>query len=481
MKIAIIGAGPAGLTAAYILSKNNVKVDVYEATPKVGGLCASFTLWEQTVDIGPHRFFSNDRKVNDLWLEVVGKEYSMVNRLTRIYYKERFFLYPIKLINALRNLGFYEAFNCLTSYFKELAKPVKQDGSFETWVQGRFGKRLYEIFFKTYSEKLWGISCTELDSDFASQRIKKLTLFEAVKNSLFEGKGNKHQTLVDKFAYPHHGCGSVYEKMAIKISESGSSIFLNTPIKQIHTHKGNVTGIEFFDGSSQNYDHVISSMPYTVMVKHLTEASPHIKGLASKLQYRNTIIVYLLIDSMSIFPDNWIYVHSSEQRMGRITNFRNWSSSLYGNKKTTILALEYWCNKDDLFWKDSDKTILSLASSDIVGTNLVKSEYIKKGHVLRIDKSYPLYNKGYKEILLPIVKFTQSINGLSIIGRNGSFKYNNQDHSILMGLFAAENILYNKNHNLNNINSDYDSYQESCTITETGLMENKKNRRINNG
>lgn len=470
MRIAIIGAGPAGLTAAYTLAKSNFKVDVYEAEIQVGGLSASFSLWNQTVDIGPHRYFSNDKKVNEIWLEVVGDDYNMVNRLTRIIYKKKFFYYPIMLFNALVNLGFFEASRCLFSYFKELLYPVRQDGSFESWVQGRFGKRLYEIFFKTYSEKLWGIPCKQLDSDFASQRIKKLSLYEAIENALLSKKENRHATLVDRFAYPIKGSGTVYKKMGDFVVKRGNSIFLNTPVKRVLTNNLKVTGIELFNGIIKEYDHVISSMPYTILVKHLMEAPESIIKLANKLTYRNTIIVYLLIDSTETFPDNWIYVHSKELRMGRITNFRNWDRSLYGNEDKTILALEYWCNYKDPLWESSDFDLISMASSEMVETGLIKSETIEKGHVLRLNKSYPVYDKGYKTVLAPIEEFTNSIFGLSAIGRNGSFKYNNQDHSILMGLLAAENIIQNKTFDLSKINSDYSCYQESYIISETGLQ-----------
>jgi protoporphyrinogen oxidase len=205
MKVAVIGAGPAGMTAAYELAKRGIEVDVYEATNKVGGMAASFQLWNQTVDIGPHRFFSNELRINKLWLELAGNDFEMVDRLTRIYYKQRYFYYPLKPLNALSNLGVLEAANCLFSYAAERVNPTQLDGTFETWVTSRFGKRLFEIFFKTYSEKLWGISCKELDADFAAQRIKKLSLFEAIKNALFSGKGNTHKTLVDQFAYATGG------------------------------------------------------------------------------------------------------------------------------------------------------------------------------------------------------------------------------------------------------------------------------------
>jgi protoporphyrinogen oxidase len=471
MKIAVIGAGVAGITTAYSLTKSNCQVDVFESSGRVGGMAATITLWDQKVDIGPHRFFSNDKQVNDLWLEVAGEHYQMVNRLTRIYYNNKFFNYPLNIGNTLSNLGILEASRCVLSYLKEQFITSKEDESFEAWVQSKFGKRLYSIFFKTYSEKLWGIPCTELDSDFAAQRIKKLSLYEAIKNAALKGRSNKHKTLVDQFAYPLGGTGMVYERMARFVKQSGNHVHLNTPVYRVVNYNGRVIGIELQDGTFKEYDYVVSTMPYTTMVQTLTEVPDKIKQLAQKLTFRNTVIVYLLIESDNIFPDNWIYIHSTELLMGRVTNFRNWVPHLYNNKKETILAIEYWCNQDSEQWNYKDQDFIKLASTEITKTGLVKPGLIKDGHVYRINKCYPVYSKGYKEILNPINNYVSSIENLSVIGRYGSFKYNNQDHSILMGLKAAENIVAKTKHNLFDINTDYETYQESYVITETGLQK----------
>src|SRR5512140_87394 len=261
MKVAVIGAGPAGMTAGYELSKAGASVDVYEAAPQVGGMARTFELWGQKVDFGPHRFFSSDGRVNRLWLEVVGREYAMVNRLTRIYYRRRFFHYPLKAFNALGNLGPFEAARCLASYAREKISPTRLDGSFESWVVSRFGRRLFEIFFKTYTEKLWGIRTSELDADFAAQRIKKLSLYEAIKNALLGGRGNKHKTLVEQFAYPLGGTGSVYARMADAVQRSGGRVHLSAPVRRVLVEGGRATGIELETGERLAYEHVVSSMP----------------------------------------------------------------------------------------------------------------------------------------------------------------------------------------------------------------------------
>jgi protoporphyrinogen oxidase len=476
MKIAVIGAGAAGLTAAYQISKEiqSGKVtilDVYEVGSQVGGLAKSLHLWNQKVDMGPHRFFSNDRSVNKLWLEVVGKDYKMVSRTTRIYYKKRFFDYPLKPVNALRNLGIFEAARCMFSYLKEKVFPTKDTGTFESWITQRFGKRLYQIFFKTYSEKLWGIKCSELDSDFASQRIKRLSLFEAIKNALLGGKGNVHKTLVDQFAYPTGGTGQVYEKMASAIQRNGGHIYLNTGVHKVITSSGKITGIQFENGESKTYDHIISTMPLSLLVSRLPEVPENIKQLAMSLKFRNTILVYLRVNHPALFPDQWLYIHSGDIQMGRMTNFRNWIPELYGEEKDSILCVEYWCNFDDPMWQVEDKELINMASKEVISTGLLHKAGIPEGHIIRIPRSYPVYFHNYKEILKPIQQYLDTIANLQVIGRYGSYKYNNQDHSIFMGLLAAENVLDNRNNNLWEINTDYDTYQESSVISETGLLD----------
>ncbi len=471
MKIAIIGTGPAGMTTAYVLAKNNIPVDVYEASYNIGGLCRSMELWNQTVDLGPHRFFSSDKRVNELWLDVVGNEYEMVNRLTRIYYKNKFFYYPLKIGNVISNLGLLESAASVLSYIYQKLLGSHGDQSFEHWVKGRFGNRLFKIFFQTYTEKLWGIKCVDLDADFAAQRIKKLTMYEAIKNAIFAGRKNIHKTLVDQFAYPVGGTGTVYKKMAALVEKKGNTIVLDSPVYRIITQNNRVTGIELIDGSFKKYDHVVTSMPFTTMVSRLPEVPDKVKQNADQLTYRNTVLVYILLNSTKVFSDNWLYVHSSDLLMGRITNFRNWIPSLYGNEQKSILALEYWCYEEDEMWSFEDKKFIELASSELVNTGLVKEDIIEDGYVVHINKSYPVYSRGYKKILAPIEEYVASIKGLQAVGRYGSFKYNNQDHSILMGLMAAENIMGKACNNLSEVNSDYETYQESYIVTKTGLAK----------
>jgi protoporphyrinogen oxidase len=472
-KIAIIGAGPAGLTAAYELSKDPaIKVDVYEASDSPGGMCKSLRLWDCTVDIGPHRFFSYDARVNRLWLEVAGQDYRMVNRLTRILYRKKFFLYPIAPLDALQKVGFGTAAQCVLAYLKEKIVPTRQDGSFETWVTRRFGRKLYRMFFKTYSEKLWGINCRHLDDDFAAQRIKKLSLMSLLTNMLKRNGGQtSHKTLVDTFAYPLGGTGATYQRMADAIERRGATIRYNHKIQGIAVDGGVAKGVLLNDGKTVAlYDEVISTMPLTDAVKSLREVPSAVMEKIEKLRYRNTVIVYLKTDHPELFADNWLYVHSPELQTGRITNFRNWVPELYGENDCTILALEYWCYDEDRLWIRPDEELIALASDEIRKTGLLKNSDVSEGFVYRVPRSYPTYHKGYKDDLLPVEAYLRTVKNCHFIGRYGSFKYNNQDHSILMGWLLSRNILHGTACDLWSVNTDYDNYQEGSQITETGLV-----------
>jgi len=465
------------MTAAYEISRQLGQevdtLDLFEKSDRVGGLSKSMDLWGQRVDLGPHRFFSHDARINSLWLEVVQGHYEIVDRQTRIYYKKKFFDYPIRPFNALRGLGLLEAARCLLSYMKERIAPTRDTSTFEGWVTSRFGQRLYRIFFKTYSEKLWGIPCTELDSDFAAQRIKKLSLLEAIKNAFFQGMKNKHATLVDQFAYPTGGTGSVYESMQAMIESRGGQILVGTGVERVITVNGKVISLQLENGEIRKYDHIVSSMPISLLVEKLPEVPPSVADHAKSLKFRNTILVYLRVERTDLFTDQWLYIHEKSLQMGRVTNFRNWVSQIYRDSASTILCMEYWCYFEDELWSLDAESMISLAMEEIAQTGLVDREDVTEGHVERLPRCYPVYFRGYREIMKPVETYLSSIAHLHVIGRYGAYKYNNQDHSILMGMLAAENILKGTRHDLWAINTDYEVYQEASVITKTGLMINK--------
>jgi protoporphyrinogen oxidase len=476
-KVVIIGAGPAGLAAAYKLAHNNFDVHVFEASPHVGGLARSFELWGQTVDLGPHRFFSSDKIVNEFWREVIGQDHSIVNRLTRIYYRNKFFYYPLQPLNAFLNLGAVDVCRCIFSYGAAKIRPFEPK-TFEDWVVGRFGRRLFEIFFKTYTEKVWGIPCARLDAEWASQRIKKLSLFEAVKSAFLKDTANKHKTLVDQFAYPKGGSGKLYEKTAEHIRNQGGSIELNAPVARImigrDKERQRAVGVQLQDGRIFDADFVVSTMPLTLMVKSLGIGPQSVIDACNRLYYRNTILAYLEFDNTDIFPDNWIYVHAPEVRHGRIANFRNWCASLTGGKKTTILCIEFWCYDEDPLWHESSIAVGNLAEKELRAIRLIPDHVnCLNSFVLKIPRSYPVYEVGYQKNLKEIIAFVKTIDNVIPIGRNGAFKYNNQDHSILMGLLAAREIITGEPQNIWDINTDSE-YQEKNKIADTGIIPEKK-------
>jgi protoporphyrinogen oxidase len=459
------------LAAAYELAKSGVTCEVFEASPWVGGMARSFQLWGQTVDLGPHRFFSTDPRVNRLWLEVVGRDYRMVDRRTRILFRGRYYDYPLAAANALRNMGPFQAARCVASFLSEKVAPSAPAGggdSFESWVVGRFGRRLYEMFFKSYSEKLWGIPCHELDADFAAQRIKKFSLGEAIKHALGVG-GGRHKTLVDRFAYPVGGSGMVYERMAEEIRERGGCVELGTPVRGVVHDDGVVRGLRFADGEERPFDHVISTMPLTLLVRGLGDLPGPVARAVDALKFRNTLVVYLHVDGTDLFPDQWLYIHSPELLMGRVTNFRNWVPELYGDRRTSILALEYWCNDDDPLWAEPEASLTARATREIQSTGLIGAAPVLDARVVRVPRCYPVYRLGYKRHLATVVEHLRGFRNLTPIGRYGSFKYNNQDHSLLMGLLAAESLRAGEAPDLWAINTDYESYQEAAAVRETGL------------
>ncbi len=462
-RVGIIGAGPAGLTAAYRLQQLGADVTVYEAGDAVGGLARSFDLWGQRVDLGPHRFFSSDARVNQLWHEVLAEDYRIVSRQTRIYYRGRFFDYPLRIGNVIRNLGMADIVGAVASYARERLLPERaadQRDTFEAWVVHSFGRRLYEMFFKSYSEKLWGIPCDQLDADFAAQRIKKFSLGQSILAALRIGR-LQHKTLVDEFAYPKGGSGDLYERMAATINARGGSVRLSCPVQGLATDGGKVTGVRLPDDSVARFDHVVSTMPLTLMVAGLGGLPAEIAACNASLRFRNTVLVYLRVESTALFKDQWLYIHSAGVAVGRITNFRNWVPELYGSLDFTILALEYWCYDEDPLWTEADASLIGRATQELESIGLVGTASVSDGHVVRIRRCYPVYSRGYHRTLSPVIDYLKRFPNLWPIGRYGSFKYNNQDHSILMGLLVAENIGRGATHDLWSINTDYEAYQES--------------------
>lgn len=466
--VIIIGAGPAGLTAAYQLIKLGHPVTLIESTNQVGGMSRSLDMFGQIVDCGPHRFFTSDKIVNDFFHEIVGENFTVVNRLTRIYYRNKFFDYPLKIGNVIRNISIFELTHILFSYFWIRIFPNKSVKTFEDWVTNKFGKKLFGMFFKSYTEKLWGISCNQIDADWASQRIKKLSLWEALISSIKGNKNNKHKTLVDVFAYPHKGTGAIYTEIASRFEQLGGKIIFNQKIKSFIESDSKIIQVITEDGKAYNADFIVSTMPMTNLVKGLPNVPAEILDFSQKLYFRNTTLVYLEINNNHLFPDNWIYIHSPEVTHGRITNFRNWCPTLTNGKNTSILCLEFWSFDGDILWQKTDEELHKLALSELLTLKLItESDEVVNSKVIKIPKCYPVYETGYMQNLNPIIDYLKSFSNLKLIGRYGSFKYNNQDHSILMGLLLAKEINTGIDQNLWSINTDSD-YQEATEFNLSG-------------
>ncbi|MEC4894185.1 MAG: NAD(P)/FAD-dependent oxidoreductase [Oscillatoria sp. PMC 1051.18] len=460
----IIGAGPAGLTAAYELVKHGIKPVVLEKATQVGGISRTEVYKGYRFDIGGHRFFTKVTEVQQLWQEVLADEFIKVPRLSRIYYDGKFFSYPLEATNALSNLGIINSSLILASYVKAQLFPHPVEENFEQWVSNRFGERLYKTFFKTYTEKVWGIPCTKIQADWAAQRIKGLSLKKAMTNALF--KTNDTKTLIKEFDYPILGPGMMWERFQQIIESKGAPVYLNTGVVSIQREGKQIKSITAVkDGENFHIsgDNFISSMPVTALVKNLNPPPPEpVLKAAQGLKYRDFLIVSLIINEKHLFPDNWIYIHSPEFQVGRIQNFKNWSPAMVPNASKTCLGMEYFCSEGDQIWELADTELIDLASNEIVNLGLLDDiKKIEDGVVIRQHKAYPVYDGEYRRHLKVIQDYLQTFENLQTVGRNGMHRYNNQDHSMLTALLAAKNLL-GENHDLWNVNTER-SYHEEFT------------------
>ena len=473
----VVGGGPAGLTAAYELSKCGQKSIVFEKADRVGGISRTETYKGYRFDIGGHRFFTKVGEVEQLWQEVLGDEFIKVPRLSRIYYKNRFFSYPLEPYNALSNLGVINSVLIMWSYFKAKVKPNPVEENFEQWVSNRFGKRLYETFFKTYTEKVWGIPCTEIRADWAAQRIKGLSLKKAVINAFFGS--NETKTLIKEFNYPKLGPGQMWERFQQILDSKGSPVHLNIEVIEVHRRDYRVESVTVKqNGQTQIIagDNFVSSMPVSLLLKKMNPAPPEkVLTAASELKYRDFLIVTLVVDQAEVFPDNWIYIHSPEFKVGRIQNFKNWSKAMVPDPSKTCLGMEYFCNESDALWQMSNSELVELASREVKALGLVNPQVnIEDGTVIRQYKAYPVYDDTYRRNVEIIRNYIQKFANLQTVGRNGMHRYNNSDHSMLTGLLAAKNILGEK-HNLWKVNVER-SYHEEFT-NSTKAYSNLSNQR----
>ena len=444
-KVVIIGGGPAGLTAALELSKHGVPATVLEADKQVGGIARTVNYKGYLFDIGGHRFFTKWDEVNQIWNDVLGGKFLDRPRLSRIYYKKKFFMYPLVAKNALFGLGLFESLRILGSYAKAKLMPTPKEENLEEWVCNRFGRRLYEIFFKTYTEKVWGVPCTTIRAEWAAQRIKGLSLLTAVRNALLPSKKSNVKTLIDKFQYPERGPGQMWETLTDQLNANGYPVLMQRPVVRICHQDDRVTrlitagpqGPDQFAGTD-----FISSMPIRELVNALDPAPPQrILDAANKLRYRDFLIISLVVNRKDVVPDNWIYVHEPGVKVGRIQNFKNWSPAMVPDSNKTCLGMEYFVFENDELWSSPDDKLLEMARREIAELGLVKPEEIEDGTVVRMQKAYPMYDEDWSAQVDMIREYlSQNMRNLQLVGRNGMHKYNNQDHSMITALYAARNI-----------------------------------------
>ncbi len=447
-----MGAGPAGLTAAYELMKNDVPITVIEKDPSyVGGLARTVEHKGYRFDIGGHRFFSKNQEVEDLWTEILSAEMLTRARLSRIYYRGRFFAYPLKAVNALWNLGLVETVRCLASYARARLAPIARPRSFEDWVRNQFGWRLYSIFFKTYTEKVWGISTTELSADWAAQRIKSLDMWLVLKSALLPHRKPSHRddvvtTLIDSFRYPRLGPGQMWERVAAICAEKRSPVMFGRSVDRITHDGGRVRTVVTRTASGETEEHAgtdfISSIPIRQLVTRLDPPAPEpVQKAANSLSYRDFISVALMIDKADVFPDNWIYIHDPNVRVGRIQNFKNWSPSMVPDQTKTCLGLEYFCFEGDGLWTSDDATLIKVATNELAQLGVCSPSQVFDGVVVRQAKAYPVYDDAYQAHVDVVREYlAKHLSNLHLAGRNGMHKYNNQDHSMMTALLVAKNI-----------------------------------------
>ena len=449
MKPVIIGAGPAGLSAAYELSRNGVTSVIVEADPsRVGGLSQTATYREFRFDIGGHRFFSKNDEIEAIWTEILGADMIDVARSSRIFYRGRFFDYPLRPWNALVNLGPFEALRCLFSYAWARLFPRRPVVSFEDWVVNQFGERLFNIFFKTYTEKVWGIPTHEISADWAAQRIKGLSLMQAVMNALFGGRkdGRVITTLIDTFRYPRRGPGMMWERLAERLAAEGSDLRLGSPVVAVERDTDGVVAVRCNSAEGETRleaTHVVSSMPLRELVLAMTPAAPYaVQRAAADLKYRDFLTVVLIVEQTDLFPDNWIYIHDAHLQVGRVQNYGNWSPDMVPTAGHSCLGLEYFCFENDEMWNADDETLIALGQRELTRMGLVDGSRVRDGCVVRMPKAYPVYDETY-QANVDIVRawLEENVPNLQVMGRNGMHRYNNMDHAMMTGLLAARNLL----------------------------------------
>jgi protoporphyrinogen oxidase len=449
----VLGAGPAGLTAGYLLAKRGESPLVVEADSTVGGLARTEVRNGYRFDLGGHRFFTKSAEVEQLWQEVLGEELLLRPRLSRIYYRGRFIQYPLRGLDLLRKLNALELSLLLMSYLAASLRPKGDEGSFEQWASRRFGRRLFQMFFRSYTEKVWGVPCTELRAEWGAQRLRGLSFAAAAKNALFRDERNTVKSLIESFHYPRFGPGQMWETMRDALVDMGGEVITRSPVERLAFEGPRVLEVEA-GGARYAPENVVSSIPLSSVVGLATPSPPPaVIDAAQGLRYRDFLTVALVLRDDDPFPDNWIYVHDPHVRVARIQNYRSWSPWMVPDGDHTCLGLEYFCFRDDELWSRSDDELVALAAEELERIGLAGHGQVEGGEVMRVPKAYPIYDEDYARRVAVIRDWLDRIENLQQVGRNGLHRYNNSDHSMLTAMRAIEN-LDGAAHDLWEVNAD---------------------------
>jgi protoporphyrinogen oxidase len=464
--VVVVGAGPAGLTAAYLLTKADTPVTVFEADSIVGGISRTVERDGWRFDIGGHRFFTKVTPVEELWHEILPDEDFLLRpRMSRIFYDNKLFDYPLRASNALRNLGLIESIKCVLSYVWARIRPPKDQSSLEGWVAARFGWRLYRTFFKTYNEKVWGVPASEISADWAAQRIKNLSLFSAVVNAVLpKRKQTDITTLIEEFSYPKYGPGMMWERARDLVVEQGGKVVMQSKVVTIKRDDRGATAVVTERNGRKTTTRasaVISSMPLPELALVMDPPAPeHVQEAARRLTHRDFLTVALVVPESASFPDNWIYIHSPEVKVGRIQNFGSWSPYLVRDGRS-CLGLEYFVFEGDDLWNASDADLAVLAEKELITLGLVGNGQVEASYVVRMPKAYPVYDEGYDAAVKTIADWLAAeVPNVHPVGRNGMHKYNNQDHSMYTAMLTVDNLLTGAQHDVWAVNVEEDYHEE---------------------
>ena len=452
------------MTAAHILVKKGYAVRVIEADDVLGGISRTARYKDYRFDIGGHRFFTKITPVERFWEEILGDQLIDVPRLSRILYNGQYFHYPLKAVNAITGLGLWEAGRIIVSYVQARISPSVREDNLEQWVSNRFGSRLYQIFFKTYTEKVWGIPCTEIRAEWAAQRIQGLSLAQAILSATTLNKRSTTiKTLINQFRYPRLGPGQMWEMCAERIVEMGGVVSMGARVRSFKREKNSIKAVEVETSSGVETieaEHFISTIPLAHLARSIGDNVPaEVSKAADGLTYRDFILVALILEGDNLFPDNWIYVHTPGVLVGRIQNFNNWSADMVPAKGVTCLGMEYFCFEGDGQWNKPDADLIALATRELEKLGLAPKAKVIDGSVVRMPKAYPIYDADYSGHVDTIRAHLDFINNIQTVGRNGMHKYNNQDHSMYTAMLAVENML-GADHDVWAVNTDLEYHEE---------------------